>query len=132
MYLLDTNICIYIIKKQPPRVLGHLMKLQPSEVGLSVVTLSELAYGVQKSSAPEKNRGALELFIAPFQVFEYSRKASFIYGEVRAALERKGTPIGAMDLMMAAHALALGATLVSNNLREFRRVHGLTTENWAR
>ena len=131
MYLLDTNICIYIIKKQPPRVLGHLMKLQPSEVGLSVVTLSELAYGAQKSSAPGKNRGALELFIAPLQVFEYSRKASFIYGEIRVALEKKGTPIGAMDLMIAAHALALGATLVSNNTREFRRVHGLSTENWA-
>jgi tRNA(fMet)-specific endonuclease VapC len=132
MYLLDTNICIYLIKRQPPRVLGHLMERQPSEVGLSVVTLSELAYGAQKSSAPERNRSALELFIAPFQVFEYSREASFICGEVRATLERKGTPIGAMDLMIAAHALALGATLVSNNLREFRRVHGLTTENWAR
>lgn len=132
MYLLDTNICIYVIKKQPPRVLEHLMERQPREVGLSVVTLSELAYGAQKSSVPDKNRAALELFVAPFQVFEYSREASFIYGEVRTALERKGTPIGAMDLMIAAHALALGATLVSNNLREFRRVPGLTTENWTR
>ena len=132
MYLLDTNICIYIIKKQPPRVLEHLMGHQPGEVGLSVVTLSELAYGAQKSAVPDKNRAALELFVAPFQIFEYSREASFVYGEVRATLERKGTPIGAMDLMIAAHALALGATLVSNNLREFRRVPGLATENWTR
>jgi tRNA(fMet)-specific endonuclease VapC len=132
MYLLDTNICIYLIKKQPPRVLGQLMEHRPSEVGLSVVTLSELAFGAQKSSAPEKNRTALELFIAPFQIFEYSREASFVYGEIRATLERKGTPIGAMDLMIAAHALALGATLVSNNLREFKRVPGLATENWTR
>src|SRR5512147_687793 len=108
MYLLDTNICIYIIKKRPPRVLEHLMERQPREVGLSVVTLSELACGAQKSSVSDKNRAALELFVAPFQVFEYSREASFVYGDVRATLERKGTPIGAMDLMIAAHALVLG------------------------
>lgn len=132
MYLLDTNICIYVIRKQPAKVLERLMACALDEVALSVVTLAELAYGVSKSQAPERNREALELFVAPFQVLEYDAKAAFAYGEVRSELERKGTPIGAMDLLIAAQALAIGATLVSNNLREFRRVPGLATENWAR
>ncbi len=132
MYLLDTNICIYLIRKQPPKVLERLMRCSPDEVALSVVTLSELAFGVSKSQSPQKNRTALELFLTPFQVLAYTAEAAFNYGEIRSELERKGTPIGAMDLMIAAHAKATGATLVSNNLKEFRRVSGLETENWAR
>jgi tRNA(fMet)-specific endonuclease VapC len=132
VYLLDTNICIYLIRKQPPKVLERLMACSPDEVALSVVTLSELAYGVSKSQAQAKNRASLELFLTPFRVLDYTVEVAFAYGEIRAELEQKGTPIGAMDLMIAAHAKATGATLVSNNLREFRRVAGLQTENWAR
>ena len=132
MYLLDTNICIYLIKKQPPKVVDRLMSCSPEEVALSAVTVSELAYGVSKSKAPRENAEALQLFLAPFQVLSYSLEAAFAYGDIRSELERKGTPIGGMDLLIAAHAMALGATLVSNNLREFRRVSGLATENWAR
>lgn len=132
MFLLDTNICIYLIRKQPAKVLERLMACSPEDVALSVVTLSELAYGVSKSQAQEKNREALELFLSPFQVLDYPAEAAFAYGHIRAELERKGTPIGGMDLMIAAHAMATGATLVSNNLKEFRRVSGLKTENWAR
>jgi tRNA(fMet)-specific endonuclease VapC len=132
VYLLDTNICIYLIKKHPAKVLERLMSCSPEEVALSVVTVSELAYGVSKSLSQQKNRDALELFLSPFQVLAYPVEAAFAYGQIRAELERKGTPIGAMDLMIAAHAMAAGATLVSNNLREFRRVSGLMTENWVR
>lgn len=132
MYLLDTNICIYLIKKHPAKVLERLTSCSPDEVALSTVTVSELAYGVSKSRAHRQNAEALQMFLAPFQVLSYSPEAAFVYGDIRAELERKGTPIGAMDLLIAAHAKALGATLVSNNLREFRRVPGLETENWAR
>ena len=132
MFLLDTNICTYLIKKRPAKVLERLMRCSPEDVALSVVTLSELAYGVSKSQAQQKNREALELFLCPFQVLEYPAEAAFAYGHIRAELERKGMPIGGTDLMIAAHAMATGATLVSNNLKEFRRVPGLKTENWAR
>jgi tRNA(fMet)-specific endonuclease VapC len=87
---------------------------------------------VSKSLAQQQNAEALQMFLAPFQVLAYSTEAAFICGDIRAELDRKRTPIGAMDLLIAAHAKALGATLVSNNLREFRRVPGLETENWAR
>jgi tRNA(fMet)-specific endonuclease VapC len=132
VYLLDTNICIYLIKKHPSKVVDRLMSCSPDDVALSAVTVSELAYGVSKSKAREKNGEALQLFLAPFQVLPYSLEAALTYGDIRAELEAKGTPIGAMDLMIAAHAKALDATLVSNNLKEFRRVSGLRTENWVR
>jgi tRNA(fMet)-specific endonuclease VapC len=130
MYLLDTNICIYLIKQRPSKVLERLMRCSPEEVALSVITVSELAYGARKSQAPERNRSALELFAAPFQILPFTEDAAYVYGDVRATLEKKGTPIGSMDLMIASHALAVGAVLVSNNLREFRRVPELTMENW--
>ena len=132
MYLLDTNICIYLIKKHPSKVVDRLMSCSPDDVALSAVTVSELAYGVSKSKAPRKNGEALQLFLASFRVLPYSVEAALACGDIRAELEMKGTPIGAMDLMIAAHAKGLGATLVSNNLREFRRVSGLQTENWVR
>lgn len=132
MHLLDTDICIYLIKKQPRKVLDRLMDCSPDDVALSVVTLSELAFGVAKSRDKSKNGKALELFMAPFQVLPFPVEAAFAYAEIRAHLEKKGRPIGPMDLMIAAHAVSLGATLVSNNLREYRRVPRLEAENWAR
>ncbi|MBL7222742.1 MAG: type II toxin-antitoxin system VapC family toxin [Candidatus Brocadiae bacterium] len=130
-FLLDTNICIYIIKRQPPRVLQRLCECDITDVGISSITLSELEFGVEKSTRPAQNRLALAQFVAPLEILPYGDRAAAAYGRIRAALESKGKPIGALDTLIAAHALALGATLVTNNTREFRRVPDLPVENWA-
>ncbi len=132
MYLLDTNLCIHLIRKRPVKLLERIMACDPEEVGLSVITLTELAHGVIKSRDPKRNRDALELFLAALQVLEYPAEAAFAYGQIRAELEQKGSSLGAMDLMIAAHARALGAVLVTNKPKEFRRVSGLETQNWLR
>jgi tRNA(fMet)-specific endonuclease VapC len=132
MFLLDTNICIYLIKKHPERVLRHLEAKQPGEVGISSVTVGELDFGVKKSAQPERNARALLLFLAPLVVLPFDELAARSYGTVRADLERRGKPIGPLDTLIAGHALALGATLVTNKVREFTRVGGLSVENWTR
>jgi len=129
-YLLDTNICIYIIKKRPPEVLERLVSLDPEEVGVSSITVAELEYGVAKSSRPRQNQEALLNFLAPLQILAFDDQAAQHYGKIRAYLERKGQTIGAMDLLIAAHARSLSLTLVTNNEKEFSRVPGLTVENW--
>ena len=129
-YLLDTNICIYLIKRRPESVLRRLQRVPISGVGISAITLSELEYGVSKSARPEQNRLALAGFIAPLEVLPYDDAAAARYGDLRAGLERAGRPIGALDLLIAAHALALGAVLVTNDESEFRRVPGLRVQNW--
>lgn len=129
-YLLDTNICIYIIKKKPPEVLERLISLNPEEVGISSITVAELEYGVAKSSRPQQNRDALLNFLAPLQILAFDHQAALHYGDIRAHLERQGQPIGAMDLLIAAHARSLSLTLVTNNEREFSRIPGLSLENW--
>lgn len=131
-YLLATNICIYLIKRRPPRVVERLREAGLSEVGISTITLSELLYGVEKSSRPAQNRVALSHFVAHLETLPYDGRAAEAYGRIRAALERRGRPIGPLDLLIAAHALSLGSTLVTNNVREFRRVPGLPVENWTR
>jgi tRNA(fMet)-specific endonuclease VapC len=131
MWLLDTNICIYLIKKQPERVVQRLRSLDISTVGVSSITVAELQYGVAKSNRPEQNALALAALLAPLDVLAFDDAAAAVYGTVRAGLERAGTPIGSMDLLIAAHALALGRTVVTNNTREFSRVAGLKVENWA-
>jgi tRNA(fMet)-specific endonuclease VapC len=132
MFLLDTNICIYLIKKKPPRVLERLTSLAPTEVAISSITLAELEFGVAKSQQGEQNRRALDLFTAPLEVADFDAPAARQYGLVRSDLERRGKPICGLDLLIAAHALSLGATLVTNNVREFTQVTGLAFENWAR
>ena len=129
-YLLDTNICIYIIKKRPPEVLERLVSLDHEEVGVSSITVAELEYGVAKSSRPRQNREALLNFLAPLQILAFDDQAAQHYGKIRAYLERKGQTIGAMDLLIAAHSRSLSLTLVTNNEKEFSRVPGLTVENW--
>lgn len=129
-HLLDTNICIYLIKRKPAEVFQRFRQQAPGTVGVSSVTAGELWYGVFKSQSVTRNRAALEQFLLPLVIAEFTAEACLVYGEVRAALERVGTPIGPLDTMIAAHALQLGATLVTNNLREFERVPGLRTENW--
>ena len=129
-YLLDTNICIYVIRRRPPQVLARFERCAIGDIGLSTVTLAELQYGVVKSASPERNQQALDAFTLPLEVVPFDAAAAVAYGPIRATLERQGTPIGAMDLLIAAHALSLGLTLVTNNPREFRRVEGLQMETW--
>ncbi|MBN9462657.1 MAG: type II toxin-antitoxin system VapC family toxin [Burkholderiales bacterium] len=129
-YLLDTNICIYIINRRPIRVLERFDDFSYGDVGISSITGAELAFGVAKSGS-QRNLNALDKFLAPLEILPFDEKAMRSYGRVRAGLEKIGKPIGALDTLIAAHALALEAVLVTNNLSEFRRVHGLRCENWA-
>ena len=130
-FLLDTNMCNYLIKRQPAQTLVRLQSLDISTVGISSITLSELEYGVSKSSKSEQNKMALVEFLAPLEILPYDDAAAANYGPLRAFLESQGTPIGPLDTLIAAHALALGCTLVTNNVREFSRVPSLAVENWA-
>lgn len=130
-YLLDTNICIYISKRKPPQVLSRLQRLRPGDVGMSIVTHLELVYGAWKSQRVEANLAAIEQLRGLIPVQPLDVAVAGHYGRLRAELERAGTPIGAYDLIIAAHALSLGLTLVSNNRREFSRVRGLRVDNWA-
>ena len=130
-YMLDTNICIYLIKRQPPQVLNKFMALSFGDVGVSSITVAELQYGVQKSQHVEQNQQALEQFLIPLIIVDFDHDAAVAYGVIRAALERQGTPIGSLDTLIAAQALSLGVTLVTNNVREFSRVPDLKLVNWA-
>ncbi|MEW6360251.1 MAG: type II toxin-antitoxin system VapC family toxin [Planctomycetota bacterium] len=130
-FMLDTNICIYIIKKKPERVIRRLRKADVSDVCISSITLSELEYGVRKSLKHDQNRLALAEFLAPIEIASYDDSAACEYGRIRAHLEKRGRPIGALDTLIAAHALSLNCILVTNNPTEFKRVPGLRVENWA-
>ena len=129
-YLVDTNICIYVIRRRPPQVLARFQRCAVGDIGLSTVTLAELQYGVAKSAFPERNQQALAAFTLPLEILPFDAPAAAAYGPIRATLERQGTPIGAMDLLIAAHAVSLDVILVTNNVREFGRVPGLQVENW--
>jgi tRNA(fMet)-specific endonuclease VapC len=131
VHLLDTNICIYVIKRSPPHVLERFRKADVSSIGISSITYSELMYGVAKSLRPGQNRIALTQFLAPLEIMPYDDAAAERYGDLRAFLERQGTPIGSLDMLIAAHALALNCVLVTNNVKEFARVPHLRMENWA-
>jgi tRNA(fMet)-specific endonuclease VapC len=129
-YLLDTNICIYLIKQKPVEVLEKFNAYSVGEIGVSSITVSELWYGVAKSEYRKANQKALEQFLLPLIVVEFDEGAAEIYGEIRVALEKEGGPIGAMDMLIAAHAVSMGVVLVTNNEREFSRVPNLIVENW--
>lgn len=128
-YLLDTNICIYVINTRPLAVLAQFLAHEMDGLGISVITASELYWGVSKSGSV-RNQTALDKFLSPLTVISYDQSAARKYGELRAYLDKQGTPIGPLDMQIAAHALALGVTLVTNNVREFERVPGLKVENW--
>lgn len=130
MLLLDTNICIYIIKRKPDEVLRRFQQYHPGDIGMSTITLAELQYGVAKSQTPRRNAEALSEFLIPLEILSFGEAATQAYGTIRALLERQGKIIGAMDLLIAAHAISLDAVLVTNNLKEFDRVPGLKLENW--
>jgi tRNA(fMet)-specific endonuclease VapC len=128
-YMLDTNIVIYVIKRRPVELL-EVFNRHAGQMCISSITLAELLHGVEKSAMPDHNLRQVEDFIARLEVLEYGGKAAAHYGEIRADLERKGTPIGVNDLHIAGHARSEGLTLVSNNLREFERVDALRLVNW--
>jgi len=129
-YLLDTNICIEMIRGRSGAVVAKLRRRRIGSVGISTITLAELQYGVAKSSDPERNAVALAHVVAPLEIMPFDDRAAASYGELRADLERAGTPIGPLDTLIAAHAMALGVTLVTSNRREFARVPGLVVEDW--
>ena len=129
-YLLDTNICIYIAKQRPPSVAARFAKLAAGSVGMSLITYGELRYGAEKSSQRGSTLEKLERLKSIIPVITPDAAVGERYGAIRAHLERAGTPIGNNDLWIAAHALSLGVTLISNNLREFERVPKLKLANW--
>ena len=128
--MLDTNICIYIIKRKPVNVLEKFKSLSIGTIGISSITLAELQFGVMKSSDPKKNQEALDKFLTPLEILDFDYYATIQYGKIRAQLERKGTPIGPLDTLIASHAMSLELTLVTNNLKEFERIPDLKIENW--
>ena len=130
-YMLDTNICIYVMKNKPERVLERFRKELNAGICISSITLAELEYGMKHSSNPAKNEQALLRFLAPLSILPFASDAASEYGEIRAYLQSKGTPIGPLDMLIAGHARAEGVILVTNNVREFERVPNLTVENWA-
>jgi tRNA(fMet)-specific endonuclease VapC len=129
-YLLDTNICIYIAKRQPSAVASRFEKLRPGDVGMSIVTYLELVYGAWKSAPKQENVATVQELSRLIPVQPLDTAVADHYGRIRSELERAGSPIGAYDLLIAAHALSLDLTLVTNNLREFARIPGLRVENW--
>jgi tRNA(fMet)-specific endonuclease VapC len=128
--LLDTDICIYIIRQKPIAVLQKFNTYTIGDIGVSSVTVAELFVGAQKSQRPAHNHHAVEQFLLPLTIVPFDYDAATAYGHIRAALEQQGTPIGALDTLIAAQAVSLGVTLVTNNGREFMRVPGLTVEDW--
>jgi len=128
-YLLDTNICIYLIKQKPPQVLERFCSLSLLDIGISSITVAELEYGASKSQQQERNRHALTEFLLSLEIIEFSQAAAVIYGNIRTDLESKGLVIGSMDMLIAAHAMSLDLTLVTNNIREFSRIPHLSLEN---
>jgi tRNA(fMet)-specific endonuclease VapC len=130
-YMLDTNICIYVIRGKPAGLLQKLTSYPISDIAVSSVTVAELQFGVQRSNYPQQNQLALNQFLVPLNILDFDYDAATAYGEVRAYLEAQGTPIGSLDTLIAAHALSRNLTLVTNNTREFSRVSGLLIEDWS-
>ena len=129
-YMLDTNICIEMIRGRGASILEKLRDCKIGDVGISTITMAELECGVFKSSKPDQNRIALAQFSGPLEILSFDDRAAVTYGKVRGTLERMGKTIGPLDTLIAAHALSIKATIVTNNEREFRRVEGLKVENW--
>ena len=131
MFLLDTNICIYLMKNTYPKLTERLFSHSPSQMAVSSITVFELEYGAAKSKWSEKTRLNLELFLAPFTIIPFDGKDAVIAGQVRRYLEKEGTPIGPYDLQIAAQALSRDMTVITHNVNEFKRVPGIKTEDWA-
>jgi len=130
-YMLDANICIYLVKQNPAKVIKHFKSHAIGDIGISAITLAELRYGVSKSQHVEKNQQALDEFILSLEIADFDEKAAQEYGEIRTELERAGKPIGSMDMLIGAHAHALGATLVTNNTKDFKQIKNLKIADWS-
>lgn len=128
--MLDTNICIALIKRKPKEILDRFSLYQVGDICISAVTLAELRYGVAKSLFQEKNQAALDEFILSLEVVSFDENAALVYGNLRAMLEKQGTPIGSLDTMIGAHALSLNLTIVTNNTKEFNRIPDLKVVDW--
>jgi tRNA(fMet)-specific endonuclease VapC len=131
-FLIDTNICIYIMNKRPPELIQKFKDKDSSQIGISSITVSELFYGAFKSRQQKANLKRVEEFLIPFDILPYDENAAKYYGEIRAQLEKTGNIIGPLDLLIAAHALSKDLILITNNEREFNRVLSLKVENWAK
>jgi len=129
-YLLDTNICVAILRQRPSGIVAKVRTKRPEEIALSSITLAELEYGVAKSQYPERNKIALLEFLIPFAILDFDEGAAAHYGTIRDSLESRGTPIGPMDLLIAAQVVSNNLILVTGNVKEFNRVKGLSIENW--
>src|SRR5438105_3669705 len=129
-YLLDTNVCVSLIRNKTPQVVQILAAHPISDIGISSITVAELQYGVQKSSNPEQNQQALDLVLVPLTILDFNYEAAISYDRIRAHLEAQGTPIGSLDTLIAAQALGHRLTLVTNNIKEFSRVPDLAIEDW--
>ena len=129
-YLLDTNICIYLIKSRPPEVLSRFRQHSPLDVAISTITLFELQYGIEKSRYRQQSENALAKFLLPLNHIDLDRSAALEAAAIRAQLEKKGLPIGPYDLLIAGLARSREMILVTNNTKEFARITGLHLENW--
>jgi tRNA(fMet)-specific endonuclease VapC len=130
LYMLDTDACIALIKNRPVSMRNRLSLLTPEEVGISSIVAAELWFGVANSQKKKKNESALKDFLEVVTLLDWPCEASPLYGQIRTRLQKMGTPIGAMDLLIASHALFIDTVLVTNNTREFERVSDLKIENW--
>lgn len=130
-YLLDTNICVYLIRQKSLKIIQHLTALAINDVGLPSIVVAELQYGVQKSADPHKNQQALLQFLTPYGIVDFDESAAIAYGQIRVDLEQRGLPIGPLDLLIAAQALSRNLILVTNNTREFTRIAPLQVEDWS-
>ena len=131
-YLIDTNICIYVMNKRPHEVIQKFKNIEIGQICISSITVSELYYGVSKSKLQKQNSKRLEEFLTPFEILPYDETASKFYGSIRSQLESQGSVIGPLDMLIAAHALSNDLVLVTNNEKEFKRIESLKIENWAR
>ena len=130
MFLLDTNICVFLMKNKFPAATQKLLRMDPADIAVSAVTVYELEYGAAKSQWPEKNRNNVKLFLSPFSILPFDSSDAITAGEIRQLLEKAGTPIGPYDLQIAAQGLARGLTVVTHNTGEFSRVPGLEITDW--
>lgn len=130
MWLLDTNTCIYFLNQASERITRRFTQLSPSQIMLPAITVAELYYGAEKSKAQAKNRERVKQFVSTFEIVPFDEKACTTYAKVRYELERSGTPIGPMDLLIASISLTHNFILVTNNSQEFKKVKGIKLENW--
>lgn len=131
-YLIDTNICIYIMNNHPDEVVQKFRIAGVGNIGISSITVSELQYGAQKSNRIKENTKRLGEFLYPFEIIQYGEQESFFYGKIRNQLEKQGNVIGPLDLLIAAHALSNSLILITNNEKEFNRIKSLKVENWVK